>query len=342
LFSGRQRVVLSLTALAIFGLVMSPWVVRNYRLSHTFFGTAGFAIYDGTYYFPEDRLERSLNPNLGEVSYPWLLSKCVGNLHSILSEDLLNITGNWVGAFFLVGLLIPFRNPTLNRLRWFLLLCLPVLVLAQALGHTHLSELSPVVNSENLLVLAAPLAIVFGVGFFSLLLEQMQLPSPSFRRLIIAVFCVIICLPTAVKFFAPRSETAPYSLYPPIIQRVSGWMKENELIMSDVPWAVAWYGRHQCIWLTLNSEEDFFNISDYQKPVQGLYLTPVTMDSRFLTQWYVRPGEHTWGKLALDSLYNLDLPATFPLRRSPTGLLPNRMFLTDSDRWSGSAAAGHK
>ena len=119
-------------------------------------------------------------------------------------------------------------------------------------------------------------------------------------------------------------------------------MKENELMMSDIPWAVAWYGKHQCVWLTLNSDEDFFNIYDYQKPIQGLYLTPVTMDSRFLTQWFVRPGEHTWGKLALASLYNLDLPARFPLNHAPKGFLPNRLFLTDSDRWLERPALGQK
>ena len=166
LFSGRQRVVLALTALAVFALVMKPRVVRNYRLSHTAFGTAGFAVYESTSYFPGDRLERSLNPDLTEVTYSRLSSKLVGNLPGILREDLLNLGGSWVSAFFFVGLLVAFRNPTLNRLRWFLLLCLPVLVLAQALGRTHLSEHSPVINSENLLVLVAPLVIVFGVSFF--------------------------------------------------------------------------------------------------------------------------------------------------------------------------------
>ena len=73
-------------------------------------------------------------------------------------------------------------------------------------------------------------------------------------------------------------------------------------MMSDVPWAVAWYGRHQCVWLTLNAQDDFFAINDYLKPVQALYLTPETMDGKFVSE-LVRSGEHSWGSfIALGSV----------------------------------------
>ena len=109
-------------------------------------------------------------------------------------------------------------------------------------------------------------------------------------------------------------------------------MKENELMMSDVPWAVAWYGNHQSIWLTLNAQDDFFAINDYFKPVQALYLTPETMDGKFVSD-LVRSGEHSWGSfIALGVLQN-QIPQGFPLRNSPTGFLPDRLFLTDRERW---------
>ena len=41
LFSGKQRVMAALVALFTFAAVMTPWVVRNYNLSGTPFGTAG-------------------------------------------------------------------------------------------------------------------------------------------------------------------------------------------------------------------------------------------------------------------------------------------------------------
>ena len=65
-------------------------------------------------------------------------------------------------------------------------------------------------------------------------------------------------------------------------------MKPNELMMSDVPWAVAWYGDRQCVWLTRDAQAEFFAINDYLKPVQALYLTPETMDGRFVSDWVQR------------------------------------------------------
>ena len=83
--------------------------------------------------------------------------------------------------------------------------------------------------------------------------------------------------------------------------------------MSDIPWAVAWYGQAQCAWLTLNAQSDFTAISDLQKPVQVLYLTQVTLDSRFVTQW-VLAGENNWGSLVLQTLGQLGQTQAWPKR----------------------------
>jgi len=72
--------------------------------------------------------------------------------------------------------------------------------------------------------------------------------------------------------------------------------------MTDIPWAMAWYGKRQSRLADVeagpdkndpNTHEDFFAINDCQKPINVLYLTPQTMDSRFVTQW-VRAGERSW------------------------------------------------
>jgi hypothetical protein len=219
-------------------------------------------------------------------------------------------------------------------------LCFPFLIAAQAIGQTQLTEDNPVVNSENLLVFAGPLVIIFGVSLFFMLLDQMNLPPPvlPLRYLITGIFCAVICAPTIVTFVSPRVRAPAFPPYdPPMIQRVSKWMKTDELLMSDVPWAVAWYGQRQCLWLTLNSKTDFFAVYDYQKPIKGLYLTPVTMDSRFLTQW-LRGGEASWGSFLLESTVKKQFPEYFPLIWAPTGFLPDEFFLTDTERWAQPAA----
>jgi hypothetical protein len=103
--------------------------------------------------------------------------------------------------------------------------------------------------------------------------------------------------------------------------------------MSDVPWAVAWYGQSQSVWLTLNTQSDFFGINDYQKPIRALYLTQVTLDARFLSQW-VKSGDRNWGKFILDCLFRRSEkqagpPDGFPLPYwQQHGLWPDQFLLT--------------
>jgi hypothetical protein len=339
LFSGPRRLSVSLMTLAAFAVIVSPWIARNFHLSHTPFGTAGFAMYDSTPYFPENRLERSLNPDLSRSEFYFVAGKVVTNLKSILQDELPKFAGSWVGAFFLVGLMINFKNPKLSRLRYFILLCLPVLIVAEALGRTQLSETSPVINSENLLVLLAPPVIIFGVSLFFILLDQLRLPIPQLRYLLIGIFCCLICLPAILNFFSPRTNPIAYPPYhPPDIQRMADRMKENELIISDVPWAVAWYGQRQCLWLTLDAQSEFLDFNDYQKTISAIYLTPVTTDSRIFSQM-VWVGDKSWGTFFLDRLIKKELPVDFPLRHEDASFLPDRLFLTDTEHAVQSAAS---
>jgi hypothetical protein len=189
------------------------------------------------------------------------------------------------------------------------------------------------VNSENLLVLLVPLVFIYGVSFFFIFLEQMRLPVTQLRYVVIAVFAALSCLPMISNLWSSRTMPVVYPpYYPPDIQQGAGWMRENELMMSDVPWAVAWYGNRQCVWLTLNTQSDFFAINDDMKPVLALYLTPATMDGKFVSDW-VRAGEQSWGSFIIQAVVQNQIPQGFPLKNAPTGFLPERLFLTDRERW---------
>jgi hypothetical protein len=182
-------------------------------------------------------------------------------------------------------------------------MCLAVLLTAQALGHTQLSEDSKQINSENLLVLASPLVLMYGVSFFYLLLDQIYLPIRELRYAIIGAFCVIACLPLLFALLPARTRTPlsypPY--HPPTIQRAANYAKPEELTMSDLPWAVAWYGQRQCVWLTQKMQPDFSDINDLQKPVTVLFLTRVTLDSRIITDW-LAAGTESWPNLILETV----------------------------------------
>jgi hypothetical protein len=302
LFSGRQRVLLAATSLLAFMLVVAPWVVRNINVSGRPFGTATYAIDATTYQFPEHRLERSLEPELKGASFSAYGYKLLTNLRGLVSNDLPKLGGTWVSAFFLVGLLVSMRNPEAGRLRYFVLACLLVLALVQALGHTQLSEDSPQVNSENLLVLLVPLVIMYGASLFTLLVEQVDLPIRELRYALLGAAGVLLCLPLILVLLPPHPFPVSYPPYNPqsVQDNAQQWTTKEELCMSDIPWAMAWYGQRQCVWLTANGLEGFYKINDFQKSIQEIYLSPVTLNAMSSAQLTKQANGSSWDSFVLD------------------------------------------
>lgn len=341
LVGGARRIRLPALALGAFLVVLAPWLARNYAVSGHLFGLAGYDVYKEATVFPDARLDRSIPANmeleLNRVPTDHFVRKLVLNGSELLQSEIPKFGGSWLSAFFLAGLLVQFRNPGLSRLRYFLLGALALYFVAQALGRTYFSKLSPVVNGENLIVLLVPVVFLFAVAFFFILLDQIQFPVPAARLGVMVAFILVCGLPLIFKFLPPRSFPVVYPpYYPPAVQEISSWMKEEELMMSDMPWAVAWYGRRQCSWTTMDygnaTPSDFFKINDFHKPVLGLYLTPLTMDSRFLTDMLKSP-DGVWCRFVLESILKTNVPGGFPLKNAPIGLTPDQLFLSDYIRW---------
>jgi hypothetical protein len=342
LFSGPKKLFNVLGAFAAFVIVLAPWIARNVAVSGTPFGTAGYAIFAHTSLFPEYQMERSLHPDLSEAIFPIIYwHKFLLGVRPIFENDLFKLGGTWAGVLFFAGLLLRFNRPTARRMRYFLLMCMGMFIIVQALGRTWLSDASPEINSENLLVLLLPLIFIFGTAFFLILLDQIILPAAQLRYIIVGIFIGLCSLPLFFSMWFKSSPVAYPPYYPPDIVKAAGWMNANELMMSDTPWAVAWYGQRQCVWLTDDDTADFFSVNDYLKPVSALYLTMETMDGKLVSDCF-RSDKDSWGRFVLGALTKNQIPPGFPLRNSPsgTGTLISGLFLTDKERWKIGANSG--
>jgi Dolichyl-phosphate-mannose-protein mannosyltransferase len=333
LFGGARRHGLAVAAFLTAALVVAPWMIRNLSVSGTFLGTAGYAVVEGTFAFPGSRLMQSINPDM--TSAYWVrpyLHKFFENFRFILQGDLLRLGGGWIAILFFAGLLLELRQTAARRLRYFTMLCLGTLAVVQALGKTGLSSSSPEINSENLLVLLTPFIVIFGVVFFLNLLGQMNTPSPEIRYGVVVVFAMVCCQPLLAALLPPKVSPVSYPpYYPPEIQTISGWMRPDECMMSDIPWAVAWYGRHQCVWNTINSQYEYFLFNDNVKQVRALYLTLNTLDEKLFTDC-LQGGVDSWGNFVLKTVVANQIPPQFPLKVAPYGLMTG-LFLTDRQRW---------
>jgi hypothetical protein len=332
---GQGWLVIAMTA--SFLVVFGPWIARNYVLTSGLFGTSGYTLFSEIQpSFPEDRIERSFNPtgSLRRLGPGDVMDKFMFNARRMFEDDVPRLTGSWISAFFLVGLLVPFRNPALRRLRWFVIWSLALLFIAQALGRTRLSADSPQINSDNLLAPLAPVICMMGAGFFFILLDQL-VPShlPEARPAGVAAFAALMFSGYLFALFTPSNapEFSPYM--PAHIQKIAALIKEDELMMSDIPWAVAWYGNRPCAWLTLDDSQEFYRLHKL-KPVNMIYLTQLTADRRFLSQ--MAADHNSWGEFFLGCWLHRQAPDGFPLAFAPSGYLPYQMLLADRPRWQGN------
>jgi 4-amino-4-deoxy-L-arabinose transferase-like glycosyltransferase len=345
-FGGARRVSMALVMAAAFTATFVPWIWRNMGVSGTPLGTASYDLFKGMSLFGEHRLERSLDPDL-QFSVQAIWVKFVMNSRAVFQEELFSLGSGWILALFAVALMLGFRKPLIRQTRYWIIGCIVVLYVVQVLGRTQLSEDSPRINTENYLVLLLPLVAIYAAGFFQVMLEQIQVPAEAIRQAVRALLIILVATPLMLTVLPPRTSPIQYPpFYPPTIQHVANWYRADELLMSDVPFAVAWYGDRQCTWLTLGAtasasgddSESFFAINDRIRPIFGVYLTPKTLDQRFQSE-IVRGGNDSWGALAVATLLNktpdgkFEPPRRFPLRTVANELLPEQLFLADWQRW---------
>jgi len=323
--------------LLAFAVVVAPWLGRNYHVSGRLLGTAGSAMLAGTESFPESWLERHLRkppepPNLlTEVRVKFAV-----NAADLLRNSVPKLTGNWAFFLFVAGLLLPFRTDRLRRLRWFTLAALGVWFVVEALMRTHWSTLAPEANESCHMVLLTPLVFLFAVSFFFSVLGSTEFGHPLLRGLFVGGAWVVFSLPLLTSLLPPRSFPMVLPAYrPDIVQEVSGYVRPDELMASDVPWAVAWYGDRDCLWLPhavrSTDREDFLSVTDFERHVAALYLSPFTSEEPLRR---VGTGEFVWGRFYLDAVVNRNLPKGFPLLDAYQGSAERgHLFLADRRRW---------
>ena len=97
------------------------------------------------------------------------------------------------------------------------------------------------------------------------------------------------------------------------------------MLMSDLPWAVAWYGGQDSLWLTRTVQPDFYRLNDEFRPVRGLY-TEMTTDQRYVSRVFA-PNASNWERFVLTMQVNGELPDGFPLLGVDDAFSPRQWLL---------------
>ena len=96
--------------------------------------------------------------------------------------------------------------------------------------------------------------------------------------------------------------------------------------MSDIPWAVAWYGDRDCVWLTRNVQPDFYALNAQFRHVSAMYITEATTDRQYAAS-VLNANELNWERFMLAMQIEGDLPDGFPLEAVLSDFSPGQWLL---------------
>ena len=333
-FGGGAR-WMALAAIAFgFAVVAGPWIARNIALTGS---PVGLAVQNVALKFGDPTAEpammrTTMSAELPPVDLKKLSNKTLTSLQENLKTRLWSGGAMWLAAFFAAGWLYAFRSPVANRLRWVFSAALAVALIAQAALNSGESE-------RLVAVWLAPLIIIFGAGFFFVLLGSNAALS-QWPRVAAASLVVLQALPLVHDALEPRRLHFSYPPYFPSL--FHGMRVELERrdrtgrfgAMADVPAGAAWYGDMR-VWAQPPRLRDFYAIM-IEQPIGELVLTPRTLDRPFFSELNARPllpgslsavpnrfGE--WGEIYAGLLTG-SFPREFPLG-SPQKLAENLVVL---------------
>ncbi len=276
----RPRGLVALAAVAAYLLVVAPWMVRNLQVCGNPFGLAVYgAFYNAK---PEDTFLRSMEVSVKSGSS---LQKKARTGLVLQAEQISAFLGvNVVAAAFFIALFHPFRSQKTFVFKWCVLLMWAGAVLGMAFYQPR-----GAVSENQFHVLFIPLFVGYGMAMLFVLWNRLELGSPLLRVVFISVLLFLCAIPMLLKLLTGdnlRIQWPPY--VPPLIAVLGDWFKEDEVICSDMPWAVSWYAQRKSLLLP-ESVTAFNGIHDYRytvQPICGLYLTPITGNQRLFADIY--------------------------------------------------------
>ena len=316
----RKRTWLWIAGILLVVLIgVSPWLIRNKAVSGGFLGLAPYMALNDSSMFEGNSFECSLSPKIkaGVVANA-LQTKWMEKMAGFYHLQFRTVGDGILICFFIVTFFYRFARPYVNLFRW-----------SVALGFVLLLCLAAFFGDPTvrLLTIFWPVIILYGLAFFSVLLDRLQFPI---RLLNSAVTTLVVLLSAAPLIFTilPPRASVPYPPYfPPFITHVSKMLTADELLCTDMPWATAWYGGRNSILLPASVDE-FYEINDYVKRVGGIYFTTLTRDKPYV-RGLLTGSYRTWFPI-LEGRIPGDFPLTqgFPLNNM------DQLFLSDRIRWN--------
>lgn len=320
----KPRFISALIPLAGFFIVVAPWLVRTQVVCGNPFGLGLYsAVSNGKM---EEALFNSTDPDFSK-NVP-LLSRIRSGIPPQIG-DLVDFLGtNFVAMAFFLALMHPFRSPQAAAFRWCLLLMWVLATVGMAIF-----GVDGAISVNQLHVLFIPLFSCYGLAFLMVLWSRLQIGEEFLRKAFLTVIVLLTAVPLLLTVFGGPQKKIQWPPYlPPIIGVLGDWFHEDEVICSDMPWAVSWYSGRKSLLLP-KTVASFVEIHDFEQlkmPVPALYLTPVSGNQHLFSGIYKGPFKE-WTYF----ITRPPQPKGFPLQ-AYTGLPieGESIIFADRERWN--------
>ena len=344
-FYFRPKGVMSILLMTVFTIIVAAWGYRNLQVSGDVLGSGLYSLQTGLAEGDAAAIFRNYDPEQQAFSTKGLFSKLVVNSLNQL-EDIYKLLGSIVVApLFFLSLLHPFKRPEIAHFRW----CILSMWLFGVMGMTIYGIPEGILDPNQIHILFAPIMAAYGLAFLTVVWNRIGLETN--HPLVTQGHLVIVAVISAIPLILPmpknlkdsisadkmqRAVWPPY--YPPSIAYLNRWTSEQEVILSDMPWAVAWYADRAAVWLP-KDQDQYRRLDDYVESVgrkfAGIFISPISVDGSMVTE--VSRGPYAaWREVimngeALDMERRL-LPEDFPFQ-DMMPLNSQLYFYSDRQRW---------
>ena len=324
----RPRGIVGISVLALIVVPSIFVMMRNNTHSGSPFGTAFLTLYNGLGNGSEGAVMRTTDLQSEPLILDGLIAKILRTTLLQATDIIPFLGGIVVAPLFFISLLHPFKRASIASFRWMILL----MWIFAALGMAFFGISKDPLDPNQLHLLFAPIMTAYGIAFISILWSRLEVvaSTPILQNVHLMVIIGICSLPLAlalprrVSIGLDNRDHGGVAHWPPYFAPVlnskdaglKGWVKEKQIVVSDQPWAVAWYADRVSIWLPPKREgfEKLESIAaDLQTPVVGILISPSSHGSGNVSE--VTGSYQDFTSLVLNGRV---LAATWPVRQGAT------------------------
>ena len=281
---GRRFSILAFAAVLL--SVCVAWVARNWILCGAPFGFASRVVFHDTAAFPGLAADQSVrNSSLTVSLLDCVRLKIFAGLGAAWNCAFRLPGAGPAAAFFLVSFFHRFQDETVSALRWWIAAAFGVALVIAAAGRP----------SETWTMIFLPIIVTYAAGFFFELVEKSDFFNPELPELLKWALVLCAAFPAAAGMFAaPKFPYPPY--HPPFISKMCSSMEAGEIVVTDIPWACAWYAERPSL-LIPGTVEDL-----RVEPIKSLKIGAIFLTGASQRDCYAPEDGAAWNSIRMGFL----------------------------------------